>query len=93
MGLPATRGSRLATRGSGLRIQFSRLGARGSGLTARVRVSARDPAGTLVEQPLGLEDCLMATAAQGIQWRHDFDQARTESHGKLILLDFSAAPM
>ena len=35
----------------------------------------------------------MATSAQGIQWRHDFDGALEESNGKLVLLDFSAAPM
>jgi hypothetical protein len=35
----------------------------------------------------------MADAAHGIQWRHDFDGALKESHGKLVLLDFSAAPM
>jgi hypothetical protein len=37
----------------------------------------------------------MATdsAAQGIRWRHDFDQALNDTNGKLVLLDFSAAPM
>jgi hypothetical protein len=35
----------------------------------------------------------MATAAQEIHWRHDFDNALKESNGKLVLLDFSAAPM
>jgi hypothetical protein len=35
----------------------------------------------------------MATAAQSIQWRHDFEEALKESNGKLVLLDFSAAPM
>jgi len=39
------------------------------------------------------EDLLMATAAQEIHWRHDFDNALKESKGKLVLLDFSAAPM
>jgi len=35
----------------------------------------------------------MATTAQEIHWRHYFDQALKESNGKLVLLDFSAAPM
>jgi len=35
----------------------------------------------------------MATAAQEIHWRHDFDQALKDARGKLVLLDFSAAPM
>jgi hypothetical protein len=35
----------------------------------------------------------MVTAAQGIQWQHDFDRALKQSNGKPVLLDFSAAPM
>jgi hypothetical protein len=35
----------------------------------------------------------MATAAREIHWRHDFDKSLQESNGKLVLLDFSAAPM
>jgi hypothetical protein len=35
----------------------------------------------------------MATAAQGIAWRHDFENALKDAGGKLVLLDFSAAPM
>jgi hypothetical protein len=38
----------------------------------------------------------MTTAAHEISWQHDLDQALTaakQSTGKLVLLDFSAAPM
>ena len=34
-----------------------------------------------------------ATAAQTIQWKRDFDAALASANGKLVLLDFSAAPM
>jgi hypothetical protein len=47
----------------------------------------------LIEQLLRLEDCAMSTTVRDIHWRHDFDQALEESKGKLVLLDFSAAPM
>ena len=37
----------------------------------------------------------MATTAQSIAWRHDHDNALKDAAraGKLVLLDFSAAPM
>jgi hypothetical protein len=35
----------------------------------------------------------MSTTAHEIQWRHDFDAARNDAKGRLVLLDFSAAPM
>ncbi len=37
----------------------------------------------------------MATTASQITWRHDFDAALPDAarQGKLVLLDFSAAPM
>jgi hypothetical protein len=37
----------------------------------------------------------MATTASQIRWRHDFDQASADAarQGKLVLVDFSAAPM
>jgi len=35
----------------------------------------------------------MATATRQIQWRSDFDTALKDAKGKLVLLDFSAAPM
>jgi hypothetical protein len=34
-----------------------------------------------------------ATMAQQIQWGHDFDAALKSAGDKLVLLDFSAAPM
>ena len=37
----------------------------------------------------------MATTTQGIAWRHGYDGALNDARqsGKLVLLDFSAAPM
>ena len=37
----------------------------------------------------------MATTTHAIAWRHDYDNALTDARqqGKLMLLDFSAAPM
>ena len=37
----------------------------------------------------------MATTIQSIAWRHDYDAALKDAQqsGKLLLLDFSAAPM
>jgi hypothetical protein len=36
----------------------------------------------------------MATTAGEITWRHDFDAAlRDAASGRVVLLDFSAAPM
>jgi hypothetical protein len=35
----------------------------------------------------------MPTTAQEIKWRHDFDAALAEAGDRLVLLDFSAAPM
>ena len=34
-----------------------------------------------------------ATVAQAIQWNRDFDAALASAKDKLVLLDFSAAPM
>lgn len=35
----------------------------------------------------------MATQGQQIHWQHDFDSALADARGRLVLLDFSAAPM
>jgi hypothetical protein len=37
----------------------------------------------------------MATTTQSIAWRHDYDGVLKDAQqsGKLVLLDFSAAPM
>jgi hypothetical protein len=37
----------------------------------------------------------MATATPTLSWRHDYEGALNDArqHGKLMLLDFSAAPM
>lgn len=35
----------------------------------------------------------MSKLTQEIAWGHEFEQALSEANGKLVLLDFSAAPM
>ncbi len=37
----------------------------------------------------------MATTSREITWRHDFDAALSDAarQGRMVLLDFSAAPM
>lgn len=35
----------------------------------------------------------MATATEQIRWRNDLESALKDAAGKLVLLDFSAAPM
>ena len=35
----------------------------------------------------------MATATQQIEWRTNLESALNDAEGKLVLLDFSAAPM
>jgi hypothetical protein len=35
----------------------------------------------------------MATTARQIHWQHQLDEALRQAQGKLVLLDFSAAPM
>jgi len=39
------------------------------------------------------QEVAMTNPVEEIAWRHDFDAALQEADGKLVLLDFSAAPM